>query len=290
MHISIIGTGNMGSAVAIGLLSAGHEVTVYNRTRARAERLASRGARVVETAADAVSAAPYIMVLLADGASANEVLLSAAVRPVLRNKALMSAVAMDVDEFTVLSNGIAAEGGRMSDGNIMSYPDAVERQQAEFIMAACPEDAAAWRRILQDLGPLVHDAGTAGNASRAQTAFLFANMFVRVAVAYSLAAFEKQGLPVYLLQHTLSANPATALPYADQIVEGMLRRDYSGDDWSVDMTIRSIDQAIELARKLGIETGVMSEIRKMYARTSELGLGRSVANALYESINPRTGE
>jgi 3-hydroxyisobutyrate dehydrogenase-like beta-hydroxyacid dehydrogenase len=47
-----IGTGRMGSALATRLLDAGHEVAVYNRTRAKAEPLLAHGALVVDTIAD----------------------------------------------------------------------------------------------------------------------------------------------------------------------------------------------------------------------------------------------
>jgi 3-hydroxyisobutyrate dehydrogenase-like beta-hydroxyacid dehydrogenase len=47
-----IGTGRMGFAMATRLLKAGHAVSVYNRTRAKAEPLADLGARVVDRVAD----------------------------------------------------------------------------------------------------------------------------------------------------------------------------------------------------------------------------------------------
>jgi 3-hydroxyisobutyrate dehydrogenase-like beta-hydroxyacid dehydrogenase len=47
-----IGTGRMGSALASRLLEHGCDLTVYNRTRAKAEPLAKRGARIVDRPAD----------------------------------------------------------------------------------------------------------------------------------------------------------------------------------------------------------------------------------------------
>ena len=45
-NVSVIGLGLMGSALAEALLNAGHEVTVWNRTPAKAEPLTSKGASV----------------------------------------------------------------------------------------------------------------------------------------------------------------------------------------------------------------------------------------------------
>ncbi|MBN9248264.1 MAG: NAD(P)-dependent oxidoreductase [Hyphomicrobium sp.] len=53
MKIGFIGLGHMGSGLAANLLKAGHDVTVYNRTRAKAEALASEGAKIAVTPSDA---------------------------------------------------------------------------------------------------------------------------------------------------------------------------------------------------------------------------------------------
>jgi hypothetical protein len=48
MDVGFIGLGNMGAAMAPNLLNAGHRLTVYNRTRAKAEVLAAQGVQVAE--------------------------------------------------------------------------------------------------------------------------------------------------------------------------------------------------------------------------------------------------
>ena len=53
MKVGFIGLGHMGAGMAANLLKAGHEVTVYNRTRAKAEPLVKGGAREAATIANA---------------------------------------------------------------------------------------------------------------------------------------------------------------------------------------------------------------------------------------------
>jgi 3-hydroxyisobutyrate dehydrogenase len=52
MRLGWIGAGRMGFALASRLLAAGHDVAVWNRTRAKAEPLADRGATLVDAPAD----------------------------------------------------------------------------------------------------------------------------------------------------------------------------------------------------------------------------------------------
>ena len=66
MKLAFIGAGSMGSAMARNLLRAGHQVTVYNRTRAHAEPLRDDGAALADSPADAARDAEAILTMLAD--------------------------------------------------------------------------------------------------------------------------------------------------------------------------------------------------------------------------------
>ena len=66
MKLAFIGAGNMGSAMARNLLRAGHQVTVYNRTRARAEPLRQDGAELADSPADAARDVEAIVTMLAE--------------------------------------------------------------------------------------------------------------------------------------------------------------------------------------------------------------------------------
>ena len=66
MKVAFVGLGQMGSAIAANLLKAGHNVTVYNRTRSRAEALQSLGAVVANTPGEAVSETEVVLTMLAD--------------------------------------------------------------------------------------------------------------------------------------------------------------------------------------------------------------------------------
>lgn len=69
MKIAFIGLGNMGSGIARNLLRAGHQVTAFNRTRAKAEALQPEGARVAASPAEAARDAEVAMTMLADDAA-----------------------------------------------------------------------------------------------------------------------------------------------------------------------------------------------------------------------------
>src|SRR5471030_517213 len=71
MKVAFIGLGNMGSAMARNLIEAGHEVTAYNRSRAKAEVLGP-GVRIAESPAEAVRDCEAAITMLADDTAVQE--------------------------------------------------------------------------------------------------------------------------------------------------------------------------------------------------------------------------
>jgi len=76
MNIGFIGLGNMGSAIARNLIAAEHTLTVYNRTRSRAEELQSLGGRIAETPSGAASEAEVLITMLADDRAVEDVVFA----------------------------------------------------------------------------------------------------------------------------------------------------------------------------------------------------------------------
>lgn len=73
--LAFCGLGQMGAPMAARLVDAGHDVTVWNRTPARAEPLRERGARVAATPAGAARGAEAAITMLADPAALEAVVL-----------------------------------------------------------------------------------------------------------------------------------------------------------------------------------------------------------------------
>src|SRR5512142_3043863 len=77
MKVGVIGLGTMGAPMARHLLAAGHEVTVWNRTRHREEPLAALGATRAESAAVAAAGADAVLTCVSDDPDLEKVVLGA---------------------------------------------------------------------------------------------------------------------------------------------------------------------------------------------------------------------
>jgi len=75
MRIAFLGLGRMGTELATHLAGTSHELTVWNRTRDKAEPLADKGATVADSAAEAVEGADVVLSTLFGPATVREVVL-----------------------------------------------------------------------------------------------------------------------------------------------------------------------------------------------------------------------
>src|SRR4051794_19618463 len=78
MRIAWIGTGVMGSSMAGHLVDAGHDVTVFNRTKARADDVVARGATWADSPADATAGAEAVFTIVGYPADVRETVLGEA--------------------------------------------------------------------------------------------------------------------------------------------------------------------------------------------------------------------
>ena len=74
MKVAFLGVGKMGGAIARHLVKSGEDVTVWNRTPARAEALAHEGAKRAKTAAEAVAGADVVFTMPMDDVSLEQML------------------------------------------------------------------------------------------------------------------------------------------------------------------------------------------------------------------------
>ena len=74
MRIGFLGLGAMGTPMALRLLAAGHELSVWNRTEGRTKPLLREGAIAAATPAEAELGADVLITMFADDAAYDEVL------------------------------------------------------------------------------------------------------------------------------------------------------------------------------------------------------------------------
>ncbi len=191
MKVAFIGLGSMGSAMAGSLLAAGHELSVYNRTRERAEPLRERGATVAATPAEAARGAEIAVSMLADDAAVagvsfgeNGVLAGLAPGAVHVSS---STISVALAERLIAAHATAKVG--YVSATVFGRPQAAAAKQLWVLAAGAPTDVERCLPVLEALGRGVirlGDNAASANVVKLAGNFMIAAMLETLGEAFAL--------------------------------------------------------------------------------------------------------
>jgi len=183
MKIAVLGLGNMGLALSERLLQGGHHLTVWNRSKGRADRLLETGATEVNTPAAAVTSAEVVVTSLANDEAVREVALG--------QGGILSAIAdRTYLDCSTISPGLSAELGAALDRfvalPILGAPQAVRSGEAMYLAGGDSRTVDGIRPVLATLSGRVKHYPRPEMASSAKLA---ANLLLLSGIATLAEAF-----------------------------------------------------------------------------------------------------
>lgn len=154
MKIAFIGLGRMGVGMAHNLLRAGHTLTVYNRSREKAEAFAASGARVASSPADASRDAEVVMTMVADDHALEQIVFGedgiASAMPSGSIHLSHSTIS------TALARKLTAEHARRKQGYlsvpVFGRPEAAETKNLLVVVAGPSEFVEPCRPLFDAIG------------------------------------------------------------------------------------------------------------------------------------------
>ncbi len=196
MKVGFIGLGQMGSAMAVNLVKAGHEVTVYNRSRDKAEALASEGAKVAGTVAEACAGDAVFTMLAHDDALSAVVHGDGGVLANLGRGAVhISASTISVAMSERLTKEHAAAGQRFVAAPVFGRPEAAAAAKLFVAAAGAPDAVRSVMPLIEAIGQRTFVLGEepkAANLVKLSGNFLIASVIESLGEAMALV--EKGGV------------------------------------------------------------------------------------------------
>lgn len=214
MRVGFIGIGHMGRGMALSLMRAGHDVTVYNRTRAAAEALSGDGATVAASIADACKDDVVFTMLANDEAVEATAFGKGGIVESLPKGAIhISSSTISVPLSERLAAAHADAGQRYVVGTVLGRPDRAAQGQLFVIAAGAPDALADAKPLLDAIGQGTTEFGdkpSNANLVKLSANFLFATVFESLGEAVALIAkggIDKQHY-VDFLTSTMFGSPA----------------------------------------------------------------------------------
>ncbi|SFH46006.1 3-hydroxyisobutyrate dehydrogenase [Modicisalibacter xianhensis] len=299
MHIAFIGLGNMGSPMAINLVKAGHDVTVFDLVESSMRQLESEGARSASSAMEAVHGAEVIVSMLPAGVHVRGLYLGREGQAGLLDQIDGQPLIIDASTIAPEDARIVAEAARQRGIEFLDAPvsggvGGAKAGTLTFIVGG-PEAAFQQARpVLEAMGKNIFLAGEAGAG---QVAKICNNMLLGILMsgtAEALALGVRNGLDPATLSEIMkqSSGGNWALnvynPWPGVMENAPASKDYQGG-FLVDLMMKDLGLAWDLALDSKAAVPMGSEARNLFALHAAQGNGRldfSSIQRLYRSDMP----
>jgi 3-hydroxyisobutyrate dehydrogenase-like beta-hydroxyacid dehydrogenase len=269
--VSVVGLGNMGTAVAERLLEAGHAVSVYNRTPGRDAELVAKGARRLDSAAHALVDVQVCFTMLADddavlgAVCGDDGVLAGAPRGAI----LAEGSTISVAASTAVAEAAARAGVAYLRVPFSGNPGAVRAGKAAILVSGAPETAEACDPLLHAIAPTVRYVGDGEVARVLKLVLQVLIGGTAELLAEALTLGESAGLGRAALLETIAAS-VVGSPFVDYKAGPLVRDDYS-PTFTTAMMEKDVELVLALARETGVQLPFTTELRSRLERTCDSG-------------------
>lgn len=253
-HVAVIGLGRMGAAMARKLHDAGHPLTLWNRTRATADALASElGATAAPTAADAVSDASLVVSSLADDAAVHATYdgddgLIAGLR---QGVVVLETSTVDPETVVGLAPRVAASGAQLLDAPVSGSVPAVEAGGLAFMVGGDADAVERVTPVLDTLGKRTFHLGAVGTGAAMKLAVNGVVHALNAALSEALVLAERAGIDRATAWEVFGAGAAGA-PFVTYKQAAFLDPESTPPAFSLELVAKDLELITGFADRLGV--------------------------------------
>jgi len=284
-RIAFIGTGVMGASMCGHLLDAGHPITLFTRTREKAQPLLDRGAGWAASPRQAAAGADVIVTMVGFPKDVREVYLG---EDGVLAAARSGAIAIDM---TTTSPTLAKEidlVARAKGIGVLDAPvsggDVGARNATLSIMVG--GDKATFDSalpILQKMGKTIIHQGPAGAGQHTKLCNQIVISGTMIGVCESLLYGRRAGLDLETMLQSIRGGAAAC--WALENLAPRILKDNFEPGFFIGHFVKDMGLALEEAQRMQLPLPGLALVNAIYVRAQQLGYGRKGTQALYLALD-----
>ncbi len=288
-NLGFIGLGVMGGQMVNRLLSQGHAVTGYNRTRSKAEWLIERGMRWAGSPREIAAAADVVFIMVTNAAALTAVTDGP--------NGLLAALRADqtvIDMSTVspafsrcVAAKVRAKGADMIDAPVSGSVVTLQQGKLSVMVGGRPETFERVKPLLEDIGPKVTYVGDNGLALTLKIAVNLSLAVQMLAFSEGVLLAEKSGIArataVDVLTHSTVASPMVQYrgPFVLRLPD---------EAWfDVNMMQKDMLLALELGRQLDVPLPTSAVANEFLTAARGMGLEKQDFAVVFDVLAHMSG-
>jgi len=287
--VGFIGLGVMGSQMVNRLLSKGHTVTGYNRTRAKAEWLVKRGMQWADSPREVGSASDYIFAMVTNAAAIQAITegLAGLLAGLSAGKIFMDLSTVSPAVSRALAAKVRAAGADMVDAPVSGSVVTLQEGKLSVMVGGRKETFELIKPLLLDIGPKVTYVGDNGLALSMKIAINLSLAVQMLAFSEGVLLAEKSGIArevaVDVLTHSAVASPMIQYrgPFILQQPE---------EAWfDVNMMQKDMVLATELGRQLDVPLPTTAVSNEILTAARGMGLAKYDFACMFDVLAAMSG-
>jgi 3-hydroxyisobutyrate dehydrogenase-like beta-hydroxyacid dehydrogenase len=249
--VAFIGLGRMGHGMAGRYLDAGFAVAVWNRSKAKAEDLITRGARWATSPEDAAIDADAVVTMVADDAASRAVWLTkdGAAATMKAGSIAIECSTVSYEHALYLARELRSRGLIYIDCPVTGLPDAAASGKLTLLVGADPADLERARPFLVPLSSTIRHFGSVGSGTVYKLINNLMGAIQIAGIAEGLAIAEQAGLDMKLVLEAVETGVA-ASPAVIRHSKRMAARDFAGATFTAALRHKDAAYALALAESL----------------------------------------
>ncbi len=288
-NLGFVGLGVMGGNMVERLLSKGHTVTGYNRTRGKAERLIKLGMRWAESPRLAAESADLVLCMVTNSAALQAVAEGpdGILAGLSKGKVLVEMSTVSPEVSRALACKVREKGADMVDSPVSGSVVTLQQGKLSVMVGGRKDTFERIKPVLLDLGPKVTHVGDNGLALSMKIATNLSLAVQMMCFSEGVLLAEKSGIAretaVDVLIHSAAASPM--VQYRGPFVLKM-----PDEAWfDVNMMQKDMLLALDMGRKLDVPLPTTAVANEFLTAARAMGLAKQDFACVFKVLAEMSG-
>jgi 3-hydroxyisobutyrate dehydrogenase-like beta-hydroxyacid dehydrogenase len=288
-ELGFVGLGTMGGGVVRRLLAAGHAVTVWNRTREKAEPLLEGGARWADSPRSVAERSDIVFTMVTNTAAVQAVTegpdgILAGLGP---GKVYVDMSTASPANTRALAETVVAVGAQMLDAPVSGSVITLEEGKLSIMVGGERETFKRVKPVLEAIGPRVFHLGPNGAAVTMKIAINLSLAVQMLAFSEGVLLAEKTGIA---REQAVEVMLASVIASPMVVYRGPFVLEQPDEAWfDCRMMQKDMNLALELGRELEVPLPTTAVTNELLTAANAMGIGDRDFAVLFDVLASMAG-
>ena len=285
-NISVIGLGSMGFALAETLLKADFNISVWNRTSSKAQKLENKGANICSTPNEAFKNSQFIVASLSNYEAWNNIIDSNQIDMDLSGKTIIQLTTGSIEEVTALNDWVKKYNGDLLEGIISCFPSQIGTEESLILLAGSDSSINNCKDIISILSPQYKNLGSNLIAPTVLSrAFLSGALGGLIGMMNGAVLCQKADISLDDFKEIYMDRSSIIEQESKRIIDAISTEDTKNTEASVSAWGHGQEALLAISKTLDSNIDFQLALNKLFKKTIEAGLKDHDLSAMHKIFN-----